>query len=174
MEPGESWLRALGWGRRRRRGLGPGASGPSAWQWWGNAGRATPGLDLGLRGSWHLYLMLPSSSWCCCLVMPRGATSLPPSSGSPGHVSQGSGLSGKRRGALGTAGPFCQAVGSCQDQAKRSEGWSGGLSPARNKELPSLSLPMGHPGGSDPSRSTRKLRAWYLWGERPPGLVVGI
>lgn len=101
-EPGESWP-VGGGGGGGGLGRGPLAS-RSAWQWWGAAARASPPLDLWLHSSWHLYFTLPSSSWCCCLVMPGGATSLPPSSGSPGHVSQGPGLSGKKRGALGMAG----------------------------------------------------------------------
>lgn len=93
--------------------------------------------------------MLPSSSWCCCLVMPGGAATLPPSSGSLGHVSQGPELSGKRKRALGLIGPLCQAVG-ISELAESTEPCQ------RQRELPSLKLPVSHLGDSDTSRSTCK------------------
>lgn len=86
----------------------------------------------GLLPRWTLGRMalgisvLPSSSWYCCLVMPRGAISLPPSSGSSGHVSQGPRLFGKRGRALGSVVTLCQGVGISGLVKSRS--------PGRNKE----------------------------------------
>lgn len=94
----------------------------------------SPPPDLGLHSSWHLYFMLPSSSWCCCLVMPRGATSLPPSSGSPGHVLPRAWVVWKAEGPLGLAGPRSQAVGASRDQTKTSRDWPSARSRARDKE----------------------------------------
>ena len=127
----------------------------------GQCGRASLPPDLWLHSSWLLYFVLPSSSWCCCLVMPQGATSLPPSSGSPGHVSQGPGLSGKGRGPLGLAGPLCQAVGASQDETERSQDWPRARSPARNEEN---YLHLSSLGDRGASRSTCQQQAWY-----PPG-----
>lgn len=73
-------------------------------------------------------------------MMPRGATSLPPSSGSPGHVSQGPGLSGKRRETLSGLGPSAGQWASL----KRSKDWPRELSPAGTKTATFTCNPGGH------------------------------
>lgn len=61
----------------------------------------------------------------------------------------------EEEGPSGLAGRRCQAVGTRQDQTKRSQGLGVSLEPCQEqRELPSPKLPMDHLGDNDASRST--------------------
>lgn len=82
------------------------AQGPLACLAWGNeqSFSSIGPLAAQLLVSLCCHVLSGAVVWGCHRVPP-------PSSGSPGHVCQGSVLSGKRRKALGSVGPFCQEVG---------------------------------------------------------------